>query len=552
MPNRIFHLPLLLLFLGIHSSVYAQSPAPIQATPPAVLRQVHIESNNIFTPEEAAENRFYRAGNFIHVPTRDQVIRNHVWLEPGDPVTDADVAELERELRLTRLFAEVAVTRVPVPGSPGETDLQITTRDTYTLRLSVGGSFVGGVTTWFAVAGDRNFLGTGNHLRFETRQNDEDEEVSTFTYEDRHVLDRDVDLSLVAGWTEEGPLYSIGLGRPFRHLQDEWSWRVSSLKQEDEIDFFAGGESFAEVPRDIWAASANLTRAFPENDGRRRWWTGATLGGNITDYQPATGPGAAEITVPNDLQRLSLTHSFGLDELTDRRRIKGLDTLDFVQDIDLGWFPSVYYGGLHRDEETLGDKFEFLAGGRLRAAIADDDARYLTAQAGLDWRYDSDRTQGWSGDAALHAYQRFGPRQTFAASLTYDQIFEGEDLSTQLTLGEDNGLRGFPAREFGGQRRFRLNLEHRLNTGLHWGGLHLGVIGLLDAAWIDKGVVEPDDLLAAVGGGLRIASSEWLGTDVIRIDLAVPINGGDADPRISFALGQVFTFFGNDSVLRTR
>jgi outer membrane protein assembly factor BamA len=133
------------------------------------------------------------------------------------------------------------------------------------------------------------------------------------------------------------------------------------------------------------------------------------------------------------------------------------------------------------------------------------------------------------------------------------RVFEGEDLPIELTLGEDNGLRGYPAREFSGTRRLRFNLEDRIDTGLEVRTVRFGLVPFFDAAWIgDEGWGSP---LASVGVGLRIGSPEIFGRGVLRFDLAFPLTevGGESfDPSLSIALGQVFTFFGNSSLLSSR
>ena len=123
----------------------------------------------------------------------------------------------------------------------------------------------------------------------------------------------------------------------------------------------------------------------------------------------------------------------------------------------------------------------------------------------------------------------------------------------ELTLGEDNGLRGYPAREFSGSRRVRFNFEDRIDTGLEFRTVRLGLVPFFDTAWI--GDNEWGSPLASVGLGLRIGSPEIFGRGVLRFDLAFPLTevGGESfDPSLSIALGQVFTFFGNSSLLTSR
>ena len=161
---------------------------------------------------------------------------------------------------------------------------------------------------------------------------------------------------------------------------------------------------------------------------------------------------------------------------------------------------------------------------------------------------------GWTAAAALHAFQLSLPRQTLALSLAYDEVFESENLPLQLNLGEDSGLRGYPAREFAGTERYRLNLEDRIDVGASWRSFDLGMVAFFDAGWIAAGQPDLDDALRSVGLGLRIGSSEVLGSGVLRLDFSFPLDdfaGEDYDPLVSLAYGQVFGFYGNASTLPT-
>ena len=71
------------------------------------IREVRIETHNVFPSEEAAGNLLFALANMLHRPTREHVVRTELWFGPGD-VADAErIEELERNLRAMDLFAEV-------------------------------------------------------------------------------------------------------------------------------------------------------------------------------------------------------------------------------------------------------------------------------------------------------------------------------------------------------------------------------------------------------------------------------------------------------------
>ena len=136
-----------------------------------------------------------------------------------------------------------------------------------------------------------------------------------------------------------------------------------------------------------------------------------------------------------------------------------------------------------------------------------------------------------------------------AASLTADY---GSDLDRdrQLSLGGDNGLRGYKARAFNGDKRLFLNLEDRM----HFADDVLRLVSFGAAAFCDIGGATygelgrliSDDLYGDVGVGLRIAFPRSSGGQVLRVDAALPLRDGDDgsgtfELRLVFSTGQLFS-----------
>jgi hemolysin activation/secretion protein len=109
-------------------------------------------------------------------------------------------------------------------------------------------------------------------------------------------------------------------------------------------------------------------------------------------------------------------------------------------------------------------------------------------------------------------------------------VTERLDAEQQLTLGGDNGLRGYPLRYQAGTARALLTLEQRYYS--NWYPLRLFHVGA--AAFFDMGRTWGRDvtgsgssgLLRDVGFGLRLGSSRSSFGNVIHIDLAFPLDGG--------------------------
>lgn len=518
------------------------------------IRHIEILTRDVFSAEEAERRMLYRFVNGLHVPTREGVVRAELWFDEGDRVSREQAEELERNLRASGLFASVAVELVEVDDPQGDepvADLVVDTRDKLSVLFGGVGELAGGVGGYRAVLGETNLFGTGDSLILDLRESDLGERHVGISFTDRHFFDPRLRLKGSFGSTEEGDFFSLDLRRRMRHLEDPWSWGVLTGRLEDAVDYFASGETVAEVPRRASGSRAFVEHAWGGRDDRRS--LGFSVAYDDTEYDPAVGEDS--IDVPGDTRRLTVGSYFRRRDVTRRELVDHLDSLDFTEDVELGWWPELFVAGVARDEEGVSQHVEPYVRASVRTAGAPAPDTFVTLAVGGDLRTYAGDTQGSSFSGALHGYHFAARRHTLAASLAYDEALEREDLPAQLTLGEDNGLRGYPAREFSGTRRVRLNVEDRIDTGLEYRSVHLGVVLFADAGWVGGEAQSPDDVMTSIGCGLRLGSSELFGGGVLRIDLGFPLTdapGVPSAPSLSLALGQVFTFFGNASLLPGR
>jgi len=134
---------------------------------------------------------------------------------------------------------------------------------------------------------------------------------------------------------------------------------------------------------------------------------------------------------------------------------------------------------------------------------------------------------------------------TFALRADYTTGEDGSGLPVQVTLGGNNGLRAYDARQFEGRQRMRVNFESRYKPNWKLDLLDIGLVGFVDIGWAADRDDSSPSFNRSVGAGLRIGSSPILGSAVLRLDAAVPLDPPSTendDPRFSFAIGQMFRF----------
>ena len=516
------------------------------------LERIWVETLPLYEGVAAEDSLFPELLRRLHWTTEAGVAMQEVWFEPGDEVTRADLDELERKLRNTGLFAEVE-TEVTPGAEPGTIHVLVRTRDKFTLVLGASGALVGDVGSVRANVGEDNLFGKGDRINLTYVENSEGETDGSIAYTDRHLFDEWLRLRVFGRTTEEGDSVGLRLWRPARQLAEPFEWSVAGLTGTSDVDYFSGGDSVAEVRIDEDRFDLSAGWGSGTRDAYWQWGLSGTF--DDTAYGAARGPQAARIDVPGDTTRVRLGPFVRFDRTARFARTTRLDTLGFVQDLRLGGGAELFASAQHRDEEGEDDAVQPVAGARVYGAFAPRDDTYVTLDVEASGRFDDGSTVGSTQSWALHAFHLAPRGHTLAASVTFDDVFEDQGLPREVTLGEDNGLRGYPSREFAGAKRVRVNLEDRVDLDLEVRGLRFGCVAFADAGWIaadGQGLGQP---LWSVGVGLRIGSPTLFGGGVLRIDLAFPLDdaGGESyDPLLSVALGQVFSFFGNDSVLSTR
>ncbi len=102
------------------------------------IRHVEIYRYDIFSDTEVGTDNsespgFVRALEWIHVDTRIGKIAGFLLFEEGDPVDPYALSDTERLLRETAFIQEAMVRVVPVEGSADSVDVQVLTRDVWSI-----------------------------------------------------------------------------------------------------------------------------------------------------------------------------------------------------------------------------------------------------------------------------------------------------------------------------------------------------------------------------------------------------------------------------------
>jgi hypothetical protein len=499
--------------------------------------------------------------NHFHVQTREEIVLRELLFHIGDRYREDLVAESGRNLR--SLFILSVARLVAVRGSaPDRVAILVVTKDQWSLRLNTEFTLDQARLDFISFSfSEANVAGHNKTVAIDFALDPSRYTVGA-AYSDPRIWGSRTALSILADTylarqhpRFEGENLSLTIGRPLYSLRTKWAWQASFLYLSDIVRFFKGGE-LATIPigeeqipdvytRRLIRGALDGTRSFGLTNkinltagfrvASTHYGLPANFPTNVTAAakaafiallprsEDASGPYLSLSTFHANFIRLQDQNTFALSEdfrvgpslaLTVRyaSHLFGFNS-DFVE--LSGRFAETFFA---RD-----DLFTFALGAaaRVQAGVLPDALVVNEAVT-----------------ASFHnATPRFGP---FRLHIAGSVELRNRDLDhVRLTLGSDNGLRGYAPREFQGNDVYVVNVELR-TIPLNLWTLHVGAVVFYD------GGDAPADLLhfgwhQDAGVGVRILIPQF-NHEVLRLDLAFPFEKGSGGyaPRFSAAFGQAF------------
>jgi hypothetical protein len=494
----------------------------------ATIGDILIRSENIFDIADPREdNWLFRLANRLHIRTRRSTIANQLLFRTGDPYNRRILDESARILRSNRYFYDARIR--PVGYRDGRVDIEVLTRDVWTLRPGFSFERKGGRNTTSIDVEETNLLGRGSRFNF-ARSSTPERETNSMEFSDEHLFRTWWRTAIQLSESDDGRMRSIRIERPFFALDSHWTGG-GSFVDDERIDTLAARGGLAGP----FLTRVKFLRFFGGWSGGlrhgwvRRWTMGATR--DETRFSAAPGRTSSAVVPGNRL----LTYPWiGFELLEDRfEEAKNRDQIERTEDFFLGTRLGASLG--YASPSFGSDRDAMVFSASLGKGIDSGRRWVLTFNAAADGRIESGTARNTVAGATSRMYLRLAEKWLFFALLSGDRAIRPDD-DRQLLLGGDNGLRGYPALYQPGDRRFLLTLEQRFYTP--WYPFRLFRLGGafffdMGRAWGGdfKGVPDPG-LLRDVGAGLRIGNARSGLGNVIHIDIAFPLDG---DPSIARA-----------------
>ncbi len=501
---------------------------------------IYIDREDVFnTSDPTQKAALYRIANAIHMRTHEQVVRRELLFKPGDAYNPRLIEETERNLRRFSFFREAKIE--PVQNENGDIDINIMTKDTWTLEPQAGFSRVGGQNKSKVGVLERNLLGTGKSVSAFYNQ-DQQGTNRTFTYHDQQFFGRHLDLTGGYVDSQDFRQYGGSLSHPFYSTLTPYSFSVSEFFTDEEVPFLVDANETGRFERESRVFDASIGRSFSPNTHR-------TLQGTIGYHHES-----------KQYMRLA-------GDLNDS--LKPNSELSLIVP-GLAWQKINFITERHIEKSDRDEDFNLGAGVNGNIGIGEDFKRpgvvqvlpKLGGQIGHQWspghfamlngnyhsRLADDETNDLLAHLDLQYFNRVRPWSTLAGHVFYDHGYQ-LDPENRLLLGEDTGLHAYPIGKFAGERRFLMNFEDRFFFADDvWHLVSFGATTFFDSgyAW-DPG--ETFKLRSAIGAGLRIFFTRSSRNDPVRIDLAYALNNNGKSSPLVLSIRSGIKF-GEDSATR--
>ena len=382
------------------------------------------------------------------------VIERALLFKPGDALSVRVLEESERVLRTENYLYDVKFR--PLAWHDGVVDIEVATRDTWSLDLGFSAGRSGGSNSSGFHLKEYNLLGSGVSVGLGHSRTRRPLQRRVRAVERPRLGHLDLDRPQASRATATGG-ETLSVVRPFYQLDARWTAGVTAVK-DDRIDSIYNAGEIASQYRH----RGDRAEAFGGwSDGLiggwvRRYSAGVGYSDDRYALQPAVvAPGR----LPSDEKRVGPFVRFELIEdrferLLNRNLIGRPEffALGLASKVQLGWATTAWGS----------NSSALLYAGTISGGIEPGAGQILTGVATLSGQRVDGRIHRQTLGGALRYYRPQGPRSLFYAAASADTLSR-PDVGDALLLGGDNGLRGYPLRYQSGEH----HAVHRRGALLH-------------------------------------------------------------------------------------
>ena len=504
----------------------------------ATFGNIRIVNREIFDAADPREDyRLFRWADALHIRTRPEVIKRTLLFKPGERVSLRLIEETERLLLGNRYLYDVEFK--PTAYRDGVVDLDVVTRDTWSLDLGIKASRSGGENSSGLQIREHNLLGTGMSISV-GRSSGVDRSSNEFHFANERTFGSLVSIGYSHSTNSDGRSDAASIVRPFYALDARWAAGVS-VAQYDRIDaLYNAGEVVSQ-----YRHRQDLAEVFGGwSPGRIGGWVHRySLGLRSEDdgYTPEPGL-VAPARLPTNEQRVGPFVRYELIEDHFQKEVNR-NLIGRPEFFALGLTSTVQLG---LASTALGSSLNaLLYSASISRGFVPAPGQTLIASGQLAGQFADGQVRRQQLGGQAKYYRPQSPRWLLYAAASAD-VLTHPDINQALLLGGDNGLRGYPLRYQSGTRRALFTVEERYYTDWYlWRLFRFGGAAFADLgrAWGGNNTNRTNPgWLADVGLGLRIISSRSAFGSVLHLDLAFPLNTTPVIQRMQFLVTSKTSF----------
>ncbi len=504
----------------------------------AIIGNIRIGAKNIFDLDDAEENNaLFRLANRLHVPTRTPVVESSLLFKRGERISRRKIDETERVLRASQTYYDIDIR--PYAYRDGVVDLEVVTRDTWTIDVTGSFSRSGGDNKSKFGIREGNLLGSGVRIGY-SRLSNTDRAGTELEIVYPQAIDGWTQFSFLRGRFNDGRRTLLSVDRPFYALDSRFAARAS-WGDEDRLDaVYNAGDLVNEYRHRLRIAELSAGWS-PGLNGSwvQRFSGGAQIDDNAYRVERGRTP-PAPLPVDHDMRGLFLRY-----ELLEERfiRVKNHNLIERPEFLALGFIGRLQ---VTRAFTTFGStRSDWLVSANASKGFSPASGQSVLGLLRVERRIASTGNILTQVGAGLRVFAPQTEKSLWYGSISADRI-RGGGIADQLLIGGTFGLRGYPARFQAGDQRALLTVERRYYS--NWYPFKLFRVG--GAVFFDVGRAwgGPNQnrvnggWLTDAGVGLRFALDRASFANVLHADIAMPLNRAGGIKPVQFIVKTELTF----------
>lgn len=505
----------------------AQAQVKVQET--KNISKIVVVSNPIF--DESAPDAFFihRWANYLHINTKEYVVRDRLTFTENDQVTQKDLDESQRLLRAESYIRDakiyIAEKDPQSDTNPEDESIVIETWDNWSLLPTASFSSSGGDTKYSFGIKEDNLFGTGIRTRLKY-QSDESRTGYKFAFEAPISI---IEHGIIAAEfydNSDGQAKHVYVSKPFYALNTQTMYsaeylddsRIDTLRQNgQDINEFAHSVDYLNLKYG-WLIDRNT-------DNLSRIITGFTQDkhefANLDTYPNS------ELPQDRDFMYPWVAYEFIQD---DFHVLNNVHLITNNEDFNLGWHHYVQFG-LETNDIADNNPLGYHLKWQSSAGYKFDDQLWLLEMGGSS-TLGTTQADTYQVNAQAEYFYQINPKWT-AYGKAWGSISNNTYLDLTTGLGDETGVRGYPNDYQLGDNQWLLTAEIRNYPNINLYQLaELGWAVFTDLGQASGGPLaennEVSGPLGSIGIGARIYSSRSSYGNVAHIDLSIPYTSGDS------------------------